>query len=114
MLLSLVVLGAALALLLLLIATLLFGQNPMLAGTPLPRLHRLLTHAAPAAVAAAARCLGGRHASSALEAASRLCCERSNPTVQILFLVLLAGCYTLYCCTVFPMLPLPGLPAWHK
>ncbi|KAL4444348.1 hypothetical protein ABPG75_012085 [Micractinium tetrahymenae] len=112
--LDLLVLGAGLALLLLLIATLLFGQNPLLARTPLPRLHRLLTQAAPSAAAAAARRLGGRRASSALAVASQLCCERSNPSVQVLFLVLLVGCYTLYFRTVFPMLPLPGLPAWHK
>lgn len=112
--LTLTLLGAALALLLLLIATLLFGQNPLLARTPLPRLHRLLTRAAPGAAAAAARRLGGRHAGPAMEAASQLCCERSNPAVQVLFLVLLVGCYATYFCTVFPMLPLPGLPAWHK
>ncbi|KAL4418925.1 hypothetical protein ABPG77_005219 [Micractinium sp. CCAP 211/92] len=112
--LDLAVLGAALAVLLLFIATLLFGQNPLLARTPLPRLHRLLTRTAPAAAASAARRLGGRRAASLLEAASRLCCERSNPAVQILFLVLLVGCYTLFYRTIFPMLPLPRLPAWHK
>lgn len=112
--LDLAVLGAALAVLLLFIATLLFGQNPLLARTPLPRLHRLLTRTAPAAAASAARRLGGRRAASLLEAALRLCCERSNPAVQILFLVLLVGCYTLFYRTIFPMLPLPGLPAWHK
>ena len=42
------------------------------------------------------------------------CCERPNPLVQLLFLAMLAGAYYLYLRDVFPLLPLPGLPSWHK
>jgi palmitoyltransferase len=34
--------------------------------------------------------------------------------VQLLFAALFGGCYWGYCRHVFPLLPLPGVPAWHK
>lgn len=58
--------------------------------------------------------LGGQRATDLLHSAGELCCERSNPTVQLLFLVLLVGCYWMFVDYIFPMLPLPGTPAWHK
>lgn len=103
--------------LLILILTLLFGQNPLLARTPLPRLHRALVGGARGlahGTAAAAGRLCGRRASAALDAAADLCCERSNPVVQALFLALLCACYAAFVAFVFPMLPQPGVPAWHK
>lgn len=96
--------------LLLVIVTLLFGQNPWLRHTPLPRLHRLLTSGPGAAL----RRVGGGRAAHLLQRAGELCCERSNPAVQILFMSMLVGCYAVFFATVFPMLPLPGVPAWHK
>lgn len=56
----------------------------------------------------------GQRGARALAAAGELCCERSNPAVQLLFAVLFGGCYWGYCRYVFPLLPLPGVPAWHK
>lgn len=106
----LVVFGLWAAAMLLAIVTLLFGQNPAMAHTPLPKLHWLLTEGLGASI----RRAGGRHGTAALERAGQLCCERSNPTVQIIFIVLVVGCYSLFCAYVFPMLPLPGIPAWHK
>ena len=91
------------AAMLLVIAALLFGQNPSFARTPLPRLHWLLT----CGLGAAARRAGGGKL-------MKLCCERSNPAVQILFLALLGGCYAIFCAYVFPLLPQPGVPAFHK
>ena len=96
--------------LLLVIVTLLFGQNPSLQHTPLPRLHWVLTRGAGAALSRA----GGGRGADLLRRAGELCCERSNPAVQILFVAMVAGCYAVFYATVFPMLPLPGLPAWHK
>lgn len=99
---------------LLLVVTLLFGQNPLFARTPLPWLHWLLTEGLCDGAAAAAARLGGRRATNALEALAQLCCERSNPVVQLLFLTLVMVSFTVFARTVFPMLPLPGVPAWHK
>lgn len=57
---------------------------------------------------------GGRRLAACAQGTAALCFERRNPAVQLLFLCLLCGCYWLFCSSVFPMLPLPGLPAWHK
>lgn len=144
-------LGGCAAGLLLLVVTLLCGQNPTFSRTPLPRLHRLLLAAggklgnavgcallAPVFAAgsldsgrkhhlitkrapptrlrcrAAARQACGRHGGACLHATGELCCERSNPAVQLLFVGLLGGCYWLFWSSIFPLLPLPGVPAWHK
>ena len=144
-------LGGCAAGLLLLVVTLLCGQNPTFSRTPLPRLHRLLLAAggklgnavgcallAPVFAAgsldsgwkhhlitkrapptrlrcrAAARQACGRPGGACLHATGELCCERSNPAVQLLFVGLLGGCYWLFWSSIFPLLPLPGVPAWHK
>lgn len=58
--------------------------------------------------------VGGRHGGALLDAVGDCCFERSNPAVQLLFLAIFAACYLTFYLTIFPMLPLPGLPAWHK
>ena len=96
------VLGGLAAGLLLLVFTLLFGQNPKCSRTPLPRLHRLLLSAGQLCSAAARRACG-RRGPACLHAASELCCQRSNPTVQLLFVGLLGGCYWIFWSSIFPV-----------
>lgn len=63
----------------------------------------------------AAAQLPGAHAGGCtwLARLEELCCERSNPAVQVFFAVLLGACYWVYVREVFSMLPLPGVPGWH-
>lgn len=61
----------------------------------------------------ARRCCGQR-GPALLATVAELCCERSNPAVQVLFLALLGSCLWAYCRFIFPLLPLPGIPSWHK
>ena len=63
---------------------------------------------------AAVHRLGGPRATAGLHALGVLCCERSNPAVQLFFLALLGGSYWIFSTHIFPMLPLPGVPAWHQ
>ncbi|EFN58137.1 hypothetical protein CHLNCDRAFT_57008 [Chlorella variabilis] len=101
-------------LLLLLIFTLIFGQSSLCDKTPLPRVHFFITEGFCDVAEAAARRFCGRRGTALCHSAGELCFERSNPVVQILFVVLLAACYWAAWSYLFPMLPLPGIPAWHK
>ncbi|KAL4858645.1 putative protein S-acyltransferase 17 [Chlorella vulgaris] len=100
--------------LLLFILTLLCGENELFARTPLPKMHYLLTEGAGSGIASLARRCCGQRGPALLATVAELCCERSNPAVQVLFLTLLGSCLWAYCRFIFPLLPLPGIPTWHK
>lgn len=57
---------------------------------------------------------GGRRAAAALEHAGHLCCERSNPAVQLLFLAMFVTCYGIFFVYIFPWLPVGSVSAMHK
>ena len=57
---------------------------------------------------------GGRRAAAALEHAAQLCCERSNPAVQLLFLAMFVTCYGIFFVYIFPWLPVGSVSAMHK
>lgn len=42
------------------------------------------------------------------------CCQSANPVGQLFFLSLLTFCYYGAWHDVFPLLPVDGVPAWHK
>lgn len=111
---ALLVLGAWLCALLLIIFVLLFGQNAAFAHTPLPRLHWLVTQGLCHAVRSGTQRAGGRRAAAALEHAGHLCCERSNPAVQLLFLAMFVTCYGIFFVYIFPWLPVGSVSAMHK
>lgn len=57
---------------------------------------------------------GGRRGAAALERAGELCCERSNPAVQLLFLAMFVTCYSIFFVYIFPWLPVGSVSAMHK
>ena len=58
--------------------------------------------------------LCGERGGGALDAAFTACCQRYNPTLQLLYLSLLATGYYLYCLEIFARLPQPYAPLWHQ
>ncbi|KAL3139714.1 hypothetical protein ABBQ38_004020 [Trebouxia sp. C0009 RCD-2024] len=56
----------------------------------------------------------GGSAALSLGNASKYCCEKRNPILQLFYLTLLAVSYYLYCRDVFSLLPLPYAPSWHQ
>lgn len=56
----------------------------------------------------------GRRGVERLAAVEACCCTGRNPVGQGFFLLLLGGCYCGVVAEVFPLLPVEGVPAWHK
>lgn len=106
--------AAYIAFVLALIFVLLWGEQPAFEGTPISWAHWFLTGGACQGAEWVTGWLCGERGRAALAGLEEGCCERRNPAVQILFLAILAAAYYVYARDVFPLLPLPGLPAWHK
>ena len=102
------------AFMLALVFVLLWGEHEAFVGTPVAWAHWLLSSGVCEAAERAAGRLCGERGRDALSGLEACCCERRNPWVQLLFLVLLGGAFWVYWRDLFPLLPLPGLPAWHK
>lgn len=92
--------GAALLLLILL-----FGESPMFFNTPLPKVHWLLTSGLIEGLLWVVEKVGGAAGLNAVDYVLEICCERSNPFLQVVYLVLISGGYYLYWGHVFAMLP---------
>ena len=58
--------------------------------------------------------LCGERGKRALDASFSACCQRYNPTLQLLYLSLLATGYYLYCLEIFARLPQKYAPLWHQ
>lgn len=92
----------------------LFGDSSAFRGTPLHSLHWLFTKGCCQGFWWLLQRVCGGSAASSLGNASKFCCERRNPILQLFYLTLLAVSYYLYCRDVFSLLPLPYAPSWHQ
>lgn len=66
-----------------LIGLLLFGEAPMFAGTPIAKLHWLVTRGWMEALEWGVEKVFGSRGVKFLDEAATCCCERSNPTLQV-------------------------------
>ncbi|KAK9835458.1 hypothetical protein WJX74_000497 [Apatococcus lobatus] len=93
---------------------LLFGETPLFQGTPVSFVHWLITSGIWEGVWLVAGKICGNWGISALDKTQHACCERSNPLLQIAYLLILMVAYYLYEREFLSMLPFPGIPAWHR
>ncbi|GBF92879.1 hypothetical protein Rsub_05498 [Raphidocelis subcapitata] len=96
-----------------LVALLLFGEAPAFAGTPVPRLHWLVTRGWVDGVEWAVGKVCGARGLGALDAAVVRCCERSNPILQLLYLLVVGTGYAAFWRHVFVLLPNGFASSYH-
>ncbi|KAL6761035.1 DHHC palmitoyltransferase-domain-containing protein [Haematococcus lacustris] len=97
--------GAYLAFAIVIIGTLLFGENLAFRGTPVSWLHWLLTSGIWSGVEGLVLRVCGEGGAQRLEALLVCCCDRPNPLLQVTYLVFLTSGYALYCVNIFSLLP---------
>src|SRR6476660_1727395 len=56
----------------------------------------------------------GQHGVDCLASTEARCCHSANPVGQLFFLALVAFCYWGAWHDIFPLLPVDGVPSWHK
>lgn len=92
----------------------LFGEHEWFLSTPVSWAHWLITSGMCQGIEWAALKLCGEKGVRCLSGAETACCQKSNPTVQVLFIFLVISAYYCIWKEVFPMLPVPGVSVWHK
>lgn len=55
----------------------------------------------------------GKHGERCLDRTIDLCCERRNPFLQLVYVLILGGSYYAYTGAVFALLPTANAPLWH-
>lgn len=55
----------------------------------------------------------GKRGQRCLDTSNELCCERRNPFLQLVYVLILGGSYYAYTNGVFALLPTANAPLWH-
>ncbi|GMH32784.1 hypothetical protein BSKO_00618 [Bryopsis sp. KO-2023] len=92
---------------------LLFGESPLFVGTPVSFCHWLITIGPCIALEwTISKCCGAK-GGKVLLCVEDVFCNRRNPFLQVMYLLIWSGCYYLYCRDVFTMLPGKYIGGYH-
>ena len=96
----------------LLLFVLLFGEAEVFEGTVVERIHWIITDGVPYAASLMLRKVIGDAAGAKIEAiTTELLCERPNPAMQLIYVVLVMGGYWVYCVHVELLIGAVGIGA---